>query len=185
MNMMKTNLPEVFLFEPTVFEDRRGWVHESFRADVLQSHGISAKFVQENFSCSKRGVLRGLHYQLKKPQAKICQVLSGAVLDVAVDIRYGSPTFGQHVMVELSADNHRQLYVPRGFAHGMLALEDDTRFIYKCDEYYRPDDSWGVAWNDPSLGIDWGIENPILSDTDIGLPHLRDLQVDMLPAYAG
>lgn len=185
MNAIPTALPEVVLFEPMIHEDARGWLSESYRRDVLHSQGLPTRFVQENLSQSRRGVLRGLHYQLERPQAKICQVVSGAVLDVVVDIRQGSPAFGRHVKVVLSAENHRQLYVPRGFGHGMLALEDDTVFVYKCDEYYHPQDCCGIAWNDPSLGIDWGMESPVLSAADLQSPHLRDLPTNRLPHYTG
>lgn len=184
MKAIPTALPGVFLFEPTVFEDQRGCFFESYREDVLQSCGITGRFVQENHSQSKRGVLRGLHYQLKHPQAKLCRVLSGSAIDVAVDIRVGSPTFGQHVKVVLSSTNRRQLFVPRGFAHGMLALTDKTEFLYKCDDVYHADDCHGIVWDDASLGIEWGTEYPVLSEADQVLPRIAELDTNGLPAYA-
>ncbi len=136
MHVSTTILPGVITFEPSVFRDERGIFFESYREDTLQAQGICTDFVQENLSVSKRYVLRGLHYQLKFPQAKLCRVLAGAVLDIAVDIQNGSPTFGQHVAVHLSSDNFRMLYVPRGFAHGMLACRDRSISDYTCDEYF-------------------------------------------------
>jgi dTDP-4-dehydrorhamnose 3,5-epimerase len=178
-----TNLSEVIIFEPNVHKDERGFILERYRQDVLQEHGISTNFVQDNLSRSKRHALRGLHYQLKHPQAKLCWVPLGAVLDVAVDIRKESPTFGRHVAVHLSSDNFRMLYVPRGFAHGVLTLKDKTVFQYKCDDYYLPQDSKGIAWNDPSLNIEWGVESPLLSDSDQRLPCLSDISENDLPIY--
>jgi dTDP-4-dehydrorhamnose 3,5-epimerase len=184
MKAISTAIPGVFLFEPTVFEDPRGCFFESYREDVLQACGIQTRFVQENQSKSKRGVLRGLHYQLRNPQGKLCRVVSGAVLDVAVDVRLGSPTFGQHVKAVLSAVNRLQLFVPRGFAHGMLALTDEAEFVYKCDDVYHGDDCCGIAWDDPTLGIDWGIEYPLLSRADSNLPSLARITTDHLPVMS-
>jgi dTDP-4-dehydrorhamnose 3,5-epimerase len=184
MNVISTAIPGVFLFEPSVLEDERGCFFESYHEDVLKSCGITSHFVQENQSSSKRGVLRGLHYQLRHPQAKLCRVLSGSVLDVAVDIRVGSPTFGQHVKAVLSTANRHQLFVPRGFAHGMLALADNAEFLYKCDDIYQPDDCHGIIWNDPSLEIAWGIVSPMLSQTDNNLPRIAELDPEGLPTYA-
>ncbi len=181
MKAISAAIPGVFLFEPKVFEDPRGCFFESYREDVLQSCGIHTRFVQENQSTSKRGVLRGLHYQLRSPQAKLCRVVLGSVLDVAVDIRVGSPTFGQHVRVVLSSANRLQLFVPRGFAHGMLALSDVAEFVYKCDDVYRPDDCYGIVWNDASLRVEWGIECPVLSHADCNLPSLARIATDRLP----
>lgn len=183
MRVITTDLPGVIIFEPSIFKDGRGFFFESYREDTLQAQGICTDFVQENLSVSMRHVLRGLHYQLKFPQAKLCRVLSGEVLDVAVDIRNGSPTFGQNVAVHLSSDNFRMLYIPRGFAHGMLALTEKTIFQYKCDAYYSPQDSKGVAWNDPDLGIEWGVERPVLSEIDQNLLNLKNISKNDLPTY--
>lgn len=160
-------LPGLLLITPKVFEDHRGHFFESFRSDALQNHGVTDLFVQDNQSLSNRGILRGLHFQ-RPPhtQSKLVRVVQGSVLDVAVDIRKGSPTYGQHVAVELSGKNHQQLYIPEGFAHGFLTLEDQTLFLYKCNKYYAPDFEQGLPWNDPDLAIDWGIENPVLSAKD-------------------
>lgn len=183
MHAITTTLPGVIIFEPSVFRDERGVFFESYREDILQAKGINTDFVQENLSVSKRFVLRGLHYQLKFPQAKLCRVVAGAVLDIAVDIRNGSPTFGQHVAVHLSSDNFLMLYVPRGFAHGMLALTDNTIFQYRCDEYFAPQDSKGVAWNDPDLGIEWGVERPVLTESDQNLFNLKNISKNDLPTF--
>jgi dTDP-4-dehydrorhamnose 3,5-epimerase len=183
MDGNRTTLKEVIVFEPKLHYDERGFLLESYRADLLKSYGVFTNFVQENVSKSKVNVLRGLHYQLNKPQAKLCWVLAGAVIDVAVDIRIGSPTFGQHIAVYLSSDNLRMLYIPKGFAHGVLILKDDTVFQYKSDEYYSPHNSYGISWNDPSIGIDWGINDPILSQTDQNQPLLSQVK-NNLPVYS-
>lgn len=183
MKAIPTAIPGVFLFEPAVFEDERGFFFECYREDVLQSCGINTRFVQENHSKSRQGVLRGLHYQLRYPQAKLCRVISGAVLDVAVDIRRGSPTFGQHVKAVLSSANRLQLYVPRGFAHGILSLTDGAELVYKCDDIYHREDCHGIVWDDRTLGIDWEIECPVLSKADRDLLCLRDVVSGELPAY--
>ena len=157
MNFIRTAIPDVVLIEPEVFGDERGYFVETFRQDKLHAFlGFPINFVQDNESKSSYGVLRGLHYQLAPAaQTKLVQVIKGKVLDVAVDIRAGSPTFGQHVSVELSEQNKRQLFIPRGFAHGFVVLEDDTIFAYKVDNYYSPENDRGIAFDDPALGIDW------------------------------
>ena len=157
MNFIRTNIPDVLIIEPTVHGDDRGYFVETFRADKLEAFlGFKLNFGQDNESKSSRGVLRGLHYQLPPhAQSKLVRVIQGRVLDVAVDIRKNSPTFGQHVAVELSADNKKQLLVPRGFAHGFVVLEDDTIFAYKVDNYYSPQCDRGIAFDDPALNIDW------------------------------
>ena len=157
MNFIRTNIPDVIIIEPTVHGDDRGYFVETFRADKLEAFlGFKLNFGQDNESKSSRGVLRGLHYQLPPhAQSKLVRVIQGRVLDVAVDIRKNSPTFGQHVAVELSADNKKQLLVPRGFAHGFVVLEDDTIFAYKVDNYYSPQCDRGIAFDDAALNIDW------------------------------
>src|SRR6185436_9057674 len=166
MEIRKLSLPGVLLVEPKVHQDPRGYLFESFRADVLSAAGIPA-FVQENQSLSTRATLRGLHYQLDRPQGKLVRVLHGAVLDVVVDIRVGSPTFGRWLSEELSAENNRQIYVPPGFAHGFLVTGDVGEVLYKCTDYYSgPADQRGVAWNDLGLAIPWPEPAPQLSDKD-------------------
>lgn len=157
MNFIRTNIPDVIIIEPLVHGDDRGYFVETFRADKLEAFlGFKLNFGQDNESKSSRGVLRGLHYQLPPhAQSKLVRVIAGRVLDVAVDIRRNSPTFGQHVAVELSADNKKQMFVPRGFAHGFVVLEDDTIFAYKVDNYYSPQCDRGIAFDDPALNIDW------------------------------
>lgn len=164
-------LPNLLLIEPKVFEDHRGHFFESYREDVLAEHGSSPVFVQDNQSLSHKGILRGLHFQ-REPyaQGKFVRVITGAVLDVALDIRKSSPTYGQFVAEKLTAANKRMMYIPPGFAHGFLTLEDNTIFTYKCTNYYHPASEGGVLWNSPSLNIPWGIANPVLSAKDEVLP---------------
>ena len=178
MNFIRTNIPDVIIIEPTVHGDHRGYFVETFRADKLEEFlGYKLNFGQDNESKSSKGVLRGLHYQLAPhAQTKLVRVISGRVLDVAVDIRKNSPTFGQHVAVELTADNKRQMLVPRGFAHGFVVLEDDTIFAYKVDNYYSPECDRGIAFDDESLNIDWILEKEELklSDKDTKQPKLNE-----------
>ena len=178
MNFIRTNIPDVIIIEPTVHGDHRGYFVETFRADKLEAFlGYKLNFGQDNESKSSKGVLRGLHYQLAPhAQTKLVRVISGRVLDVAVDIRRNSPTFGQHVAVELTADNKRQLLIPRGFAHGFVVLEDDTIFAYKVDNYYSPECDRGIAFNDPVLNIDWMLktEELKLSAKDTTQPKLNE-----------
>ena len=178
MNFIRTNIPDVIIIEPTVHGDHRGYFVETFRADKLEAFlGFKLNFGQDNESKSSKGVLRGLHYQLAPhAQTKLVRVISGRVLDVAVDIRRNSPTFGQHTTVELTADNKRQLLVPRGFAHGFVVLEDDTIFAYKVDNYYNPQCDRGIAFDDPALNIDWILktEELKLSDKDTKQPKLNE-----------
>lgn len=177
MNVQPTAIEGVFVLEPKVFGDARGFFMESYnRRAFREATGLDIDFVQDNHSRSRKGVLRGLHYQIQQPQGKLVRVTSGAVFDVAVDIRRGSPTFGRWVGVELSADNHRQLWVPPGMAHGFVVLSDSADFLYKTTDYYAPQFERSIAWNDPTIGIDWplaahGITEPLLSDKDrAGLP---------------
>lgn len=167
MQLISTTIPEVIILEPTVFGDKRGHFFESFRQDFLEQAGINAAFVQDNQSQSKKGILRGLHFQAPPyEQGKLVRVIKGAVLDVAVDIRKSSASYGQYVAAELSEDNKRIMWVPPGFAHGFLTLADDTIFSYKCTQYYHPESESSIRWDSPSLSIDWGIEAPILSTKD-------------------
>ena len=185
MNIIETTLPGVLLIEPKVFGDRRGFFLETFQAERYRQAGMELDFVQDNLSRSTAGVLRGLHYQLNYPQGKLVSVITGEVFDVAVDIRRGSPTFGQWYGAVLSSENHRQLYIPPGYAHGFCVLSDTVDFQYKCTNYYHPEDEIGVMWNDPDIGIDWPIDEPTLSDKDKLLLPLADIPASKLPQYTG
>jgi len=180
MKFIPTNIEDVVILEPQIHGDNRGYFMETFRADKLEAFlGYKIDFCQDNESKSSRGVLRGLHYQLHPAaQTKLVRVIQGSVLDVAVDIRKNSPTFGQHVAVELSGENKKQLLVPRGFAHGFVVLEDDTIFAYKVDNYYSPINDRGIAFDDEKLGIDWKIpkEELLLSDKDTKHPKLLETE---------
>ncbi len=180
MNYIHTAIEGPVILEPRVFSDARGYFFESFRQDEFDREVCPTQFVQDNESRSVRGVVRGLHFQ-KPPftQAKLVRVVRGAVLDVAVDIRKGSPTFGQHIAVELSEENHRMLFIPHGFAHGFSVLSDVAVFQYKCDNYYAPQSEGAIAWDDPALGIDWRIANDerILSEKDAHHPLLADADI--------
>ena len=177
MNIVKTSIEDVVIIEPEVFGDERGYFFEAFSEREFCGKVRNVRFVQDNESKSRYGVLRGLHFQ-KPPyaQSKLVRVVKGAVLDVAVDIRKGSPTFGQHVAVELTEDNHRQLFIPRGFAHGFVVLADEVIFQYKCDGFYAPEYEGALAWDDPDLGIDWKVpaDKVILSAKDKVHPRLKD-----------
>lgn len=159
----------LYIIEPTVFGDNRGYFMETYNYNEFKEAGLDMVFVQDNQSKSKKGVLRGLHFQKKHPQGKLVRVISGEVFDVAVDIREGSPTFGKWYGVVLSAENKKQFYIPEGFAHGFLVLSDEAEFVYKCTDFYHPEDEGGIIWNDPQIGIEWpleGIGEPILSEKD-------------------
>ena len=179
MEVIKTNIESVVIIEPRIFRDERGYFFESFSQRDFQEKVCNTAFVQDNESKSSYGVLRGLHFQ-KPPyaQSKLVRVIKGAVLDVAVDIRKGSPTFGQHVAVELTEDNHRQFFIPRGFAHGFSVLTDEVIFQYKCDNFYAPQSEGALAWDDPDLGIDWRIptDKVLLSEKDCHHSRLRDAE---------
>ena len=179
MNILKTSIPEVLIFEPKVFGDARGYFFESFRQDIISEHIGDVQFIQDNESFSQKGVLRGLHFQ-RPPftQAKLVRVIQGEVLDVAVDLRIGSPTYGKYESVILSADNKRQFFVPKGFAHGFVVLSDTALFSYKCDNYYAPAYDGGILWNDPQIGIDWILpENELLlSEKDKKQPGMQEIK---------
>ena len=179
MNVIKTNIEGPVIIEPKIFKDARGYFFESYNKQEFDEKVSKVDFVQDNESCSTYGVMRGLHFQ-RPPfaQAKLVRCVKGAVLDVAVDIRKGSPTYGQHVAVELTEDNHRQFFIPRGFAHGFAVLSDIAIFQYKCDNYYHPEADGGISIIDPSIGIDWriSIEEALLSDKDRKHPLLRDFE---------
>jgi dTDP-4-dehydrorhamnose 3,5-epimerase len=181
MNVIETALPDVVIFEPKIFGDTRGFFFEHYQAERYSAYGVGSPFVQDNLSRSARGVLRGLHLQNPRPQGKLVGVMRGCILDIAVDVRVGSPTFGQHVAVELNDENFRQVWIPRGFAHGFSVLSESADFYYKCDAYYSPADEIAVRWNDPALKIDWRTPAPTLSDRDAGAPLLQE--IDRLPKY--
>lgn len=179
MQVTSTDLPEVLIIEPKVFGDARGFFLESFNAKAFaEATGVDLPFVQDNHSRSAQGVLRGLHYQIQQAQGKLVRVVRGAVFDVAVDVRRSSPNFGRWVGVELSEDNHRQLWVPPGFAHGFLVLSDSADFLYKTTDYYAPEHERSVLWNDPAIGIDWPLPGePLLSGKDQAGVLLKDAEV--------
>jgi dTDP-4-dehydrorhamnose 3,5-epimerase len=181
LNISETSLPGVLLIEPKVFGDDRGFFMETYRADILREAGITDTFVQDNHSRSARGVLRGLHYQEPNAQGKLVRCTRGAIFDVAVDIRSGSPSFGRWFGLELNDANKLMLWIPPGFAHGFCALEDDTDLVYKCTSLYDPALDRSVLWNDPSIGIEWPIAEPVLSAKDANAPRLNDAVT--LPAY--
>lgn len=178
-------LPGVILFKPREFPDKRGFFTESYHATKYAGAGLTKPFVQDNYSFSHRHVLRGLHSQVKQPQGKLVYVVQGEVFDVAVDIRRGSPTFGQWEGHYLSAQNHHQLFVPEGFAHGFLVVSESALVLYKCTALYAPGDEQGIAWNDPDIGIAWPVNQPVLGDKDVALPRLHELGDDRLPVFRG
>ncbi len=180
MVVKETGLPGVLLLEPRVFRDERGWFRETWREKDYADMGLPP-FVQDNAAFSRRGVLRGLHYQWPDPQGKLVYALQGAVFDVAVDIRRGSPDVGRWEGLELSADNGRQLWIPPGFAHGYAVLSEAAVVAYRCTDYYRPDADGVVAWNDPQIGVDWPIRRPVLSSKDASAPRLAEVLRDRLP----
>lgn len=182
MNVISTKLAGLKLIQPKIFGDARGFFFEGFAANrYAEMVGITEPLVQMNFSRSRYGVLRGLHYQLAKPQGKLVMVTRGKVFDVAVDIRVGSETFGQWQGFELSDENHHQLYIPKGFAHGFVVLSEEVDFAYACTDYYDPSSEKGILWNDPALAIPWNVEDPILSAKDQVYPVLADVAETDLP----
>lgn len=186
MQRIATALPDVALVEPQVFGDSRGYFMETYNAREFERLGLGSRFVQDNQSGSQQGVLRGLHYQRGRPQAKLVRVVRGTVFDVAVDLRRGSPTFGRWAGEILSEQNRRMLYVPEGFAHGFYVLSEQAEFAYKCSEYYAPEEERGLIWNDPTLAIAWPIPAdtvPILSGKDSRYPRLQEMPVEDLPVY--
>lgn len=180
---VETALPGICLIQPPVFRDARGFFLETYHESKLSGLGITDRFVQDNLSRSSKYVLRGLHYQLHHPQAKLCRVIQGTVLDVAVDIRLNSPHFGKWVSVVLSAENHSLIYIPPGFAHGFLVLSESAQFSYRCSDFYDRADERGIAWNDPDLNISWGVVNPVLSEKDKQYLPLAKIPPQFLPSY--
>jgi len=184
LDIVQTSLPGVLEVHPDVFRDARGFFLETYQKAKYAALGVADSFVQDNHSRSVKGTLRGLHYQLRHPQAKLCFVVEGEALDVAVDIRVGSPYFGKWTSVLLSAEKHNQIYVPRGFAHGFLALTDAVLFFYKCSDFHDPKDEYGIRWNDPELGIAWEVRDPLVSEKDARCPTLSSAPRQSLPLYS-
>lgn len=179
MEFIKTKIEGVYIIEPKVFGDQRGYFMETYNEKEFKEHGLNYMFVQDNQSKSKKGVLRGLHFQKKFPQAKLVRAVSGEVFDVAVDLRKNSPTYGKWVGVVLSSENKRMFMVPRGFAHGFVVLSETAEFAYKCDEFYHPEDEGGLMWNDEEIGIEWPIDiEPILSEKDKKYLSLKESKIE-------
>jgi len=183
MKVKETKLAGVLVLEPDVFSDERGFFLETWKSTRYENAGIRGPFVQDNVSFSKKGVLRGLHFQYPQSQGKLVQVLSGQVVDVAVDIRVGSPTFGHWVSELISDVNRRQIYIPPGFAHGYCVISQTAIFSYKCTDFYNPETESGIIWNDPDLHIDWSIKEPLLSPKDASFSRLKDLPPEKLPHF--
>jgi len=183
LKFTEKSLPGVLLIEPMVFEDDRGYFMETYHTGKYAEAGVNQVFVQDNHSQSRRFTLRGLHYQLKHPQAKLVYVIAGEILDIAVDIRKGSPTFGRWTGTLLTGKNKRQLFIPGGFAHGFCVLSETADVIYKCTDLYTPGDEYGILWSDPTIDIVWPVENPGLSEKDAKSPRLNDVPDEHLPLY--
>jgi dTDP-4-dehydrorhamnose 3,5-epimerase len=183
LQRLDTSLPGVYELRPKIFQDARGSFMETYHQARFAEFGITDSFVQDNHSYSTKGTLRGLHYQLRCPQAKLCRVVEGEAFDVAVDIRLGSPWFGKWTSVLLSTKEHNQIYIPIGFAHGFLALSERLQLLYKCSDFYDPEDEHGIVWSDTDLNIAWGITNPLVSEKDAKYPKLSGVRRDFLPRY--
>jgi len=181
MKVEKTFIEGLLIIEPRVFPDQRGLFYESYQKQRYSEAGLDVEFVQDNISHSIKGTIRGLHYQAGEfAQGKLCEVLSGKVLDIAVDIRFGSPTFGKYFAIELSDENHKQFYIPPGFAHGFAVLSEKAIFHYKCTNYYNKESERGIIFNDPDLKIDWQIESPVVSEKDLLLPKFNEIEKNFL-----
>ncbi len=180
MEFEKTEIEGVLLLKPEVYRDRRGIFLESYRKSLFRERGLKIDFVQDNVSSSKQHAIRGLHYQIENPQDKLIMVMQGEVLDVAVDLRRSSPTFGKHVKRIISQENRYQLFVPKGFAHGFSILSEEALVYYKCSDYYNPEGERGLYWNDPELDIDWEVEDPIISEKDRNQPQLAEIPTEDL-----
>lgn len=177
MEVIKTEIDGLLIIKPKVFGDARGYFFESYNKDSFTDAGIDIEFVQDNISKSKKNTIRGLHYQIgERAQGKLCKVIYGKVLDVAVDLRFGSPTYGKHFSFELSEDNHAQIWIPKGFAHGFSVLSDDAIFSYKCTALYSKDDERAIIFNDPDLNIDWKVKDPIVSEKDFKAPFFKNIK---------
>jgi dTDP-4-dehydrorhamnose 3,5-epimerase len=184
LEKLNTSLPGVWELQPKVFRDARGFFLETYHQQKFAELGIHDIFVQDNQSRSTKGTLRGLHYQLRHAQAKLCRVVDGEVLDVALDIRIGSPTFGKWTSVLLSAERQNLIFIPQGFAHGFVVLSDSAQFLYKCSDFYDPGSEYGIIWNDPDLAISWGVANPLVSEKDAKYSTLAAMPREFLPQYS-
>jgi len=182
MKIITTSIAGILIIEPKTFQDKRGFFMETYNRNRYNASGINATFVQDNLSCSLKNTVRGLHFQIKHPQAKLIQVISGEIFDVAVDLRRGSATFGKWTGIHLSDENRRQAYIPEGFAHGFCVLSEFALFYYKCSDFYAPDDEGGIIWSDPDIGIEWPVINPIISEKDKQYQKLSRLNIDQLPS---
>ncbi|GAA5521465.1 dTDP-4-dehydrorhamnose 3,5-epimerase [Aliifodinibius salicampi] len=180
MQITETEISEVLLFEPKVYRDDRGFFLETYREKHLKKVGIDIHFVQDNLSKSQQGTVRGLHYQIEQPQDKLIMVMEGRILDVAVDLRRSSSTFGKYVARELSSDNKHQMFIPKGFAHGFSVLSNNALVYYKCSDYYCPEGEYGLFWNDPSLNIDWQVTDPVISEKDQNQPKISEISKEFL-----
>lgn len=181
MKIEKTFIPDLLIIKPDVYKDDRGYFFESFNFKKYEGYGINLNFVQDNISKSKKGTVRGLHYQVPpKAQGKLCQVIKGKVIDIAVDIRFGSPSFGQHFSIELSEENHIQFWMPPGFAHGFSVLSDEAVFHYKCTEYYSKPDERSILYNDPVLNINWLVDKPVISEKDKSAQLFKNIDKDFI-----
>jgi dTDP-4-dehydrorhamnose 3,5-epimerase len=183
VGIIETAVPGVLELRPKIFRDARGSFVETYHRDRYADLGIREAFVQDNHSRSSKGTLRGFHYQLNRPQAKLCWVVEGEALDIALDVRRGSPHFGKWASVRLSATEQNQIFIPAGFAHAFLALTETVQFIYKCSEFYDPKSEHGILWNDAEIGVNWRIENPITSEKDAMFSRLADVPYEFLPRY--
>jgi dTDP-4-dehydrorhamnose 3,5-epimerase len=181
MNIITTSIEGILVIEPKTYEDLRGYFMETYNQRKYFESGINTIFVQDNLSYSLKDTVRGLHFQIRHPQAKLVQVVSGEIFDVAVDLRPGSSTFGKWTGIHLSDENRRQMYIPEGFAHGFCVLSEIAYFYYKCSDFYAPDDEGGIIWSDPDISIEWPVENPIISEKDKQYPNLSDLTAEQLP----
>jgi len=180
MKIEETTIPDVLLLKPNVHRDERGFFLETYREEHLKARGVEVRFVQDNLSQSQQDTIRGLHYQIEQQQDKLMMVMQGKILDVAVDLRQNSPTFGQHTAVELSSDNKHQMFIPKGFAHGFSVLSETALVYYKCSDYYYPEGERGLFWNDPDLHINWKITDPVVSEKDQNQPKLKEISSEDL-----
>ncbi len=183
MNIIATSLEGLFIIEPKIFKDRRGFFMETYNRKKYEAAGITETFVQDNLSYSLKNTVRGLHFQIRHCQAKLVQTVSGEIFDVAVDLRPGSATFGKWTGARLSDKNSRQMYIPKGFAHGFCVLSEFALFCYKCSDFYVPADEGGIIWSDQDIGIEWPVENPIISEKDKQYPNLASLTAERLPSF--
>jgi len=183
MKIITTSIGGILIIETRTFKDKRGFFMETYHQKKYNTYGINATFVQDNLSYSLKNTLRGLHFQMKHPQAKLIQVISGEIFDVAVDLRPGSDTFGKWTGIHLSDENRRQVFLPEGFAHGFCVLSEFALFYYKCSDFYTPDDESGIIWSDPDIGIEWPVINPIISEKDNQYHKLIDLTAEQLPSF--